>query len=316
MSNITKNFILITLFSLVVACKEKSPVVKISSKEDKKSKKHKIRDVELSLIEKQRELANDLSSRENSDEVLQFRQATKDIIPNRPDYPLKFKAFWLETLRGNFERPLENASLEVNSGERLPDAAKLLLGSDNNIQDLAYANTVEEVKAAKWLANLAGFDNYSGGDVFSELLLERSSKLPPSQQDMAILDIFLSSQSELYSGEKSVHENWKPLSKSPSAVYRLIALKSVPYSVPEEALGLSQEGEEFNKVVKISMSDFVRSYKEETDPLILREVIHLSDTHTLNEALDFLEDLRSNETVQLNLELSDYLEKTIEKFRK
>lgn len=233
----------------------------------------------------------------------ELRGLLSEIDPAKKSYRNDFEKIWHETLDGKFNRLLKDIPAEVQSGKKMPESVTAILERKGTVYDFPYAQDVGETKAAYWTTWLAALDNNYGSRVFPKLLQKRAESLPPTEEDLLMLYTFLGSSGELFSGKKSIKEDWVELAKSSNAIYRYIALQAAIRSAPANAEGISEESDEFNIKSNFGTLDFLGNYKNETDPIILKEVIRITKTSATLGTEQLLDELSRNPTIKETPEL-------------
>jgi len=200
--------------------------------------------------------------------------------------------------------PIPRATPEVLAGQLLPAEIAKLSSANPNFRELLMSGKVpflsgnEEMYSAAGLYSSGVLAGSFAGDGITTLLSQRANQLPPSTLDLVAYFAISDGIREIGSGVSHNYptlESLAPYATAQNPIYRLLALQATAKALPS---GLTQPSVEEGKesvAINQARAAVLHNYANETDPMIVGELIEVLAATSSKEAQGTLKLIRDRQ---------------------
>ncbi len=244
-------------------------------------------------------------------------------IPGSVETQAKFASLWNASSPASFTKPVPSSSdPDVAAGRRLPAEADAAI-----MRDSALVEAMESGQSPLSVAGEAELDGVltqlvlatsatiSGFASLPEVLSVRSNALPPTVGDVASLMAVKQAlrEQKLSSHGATTIEDWRPLAAAKNPVYRYLALLAVAHTESrDEPTPAGHDSKNRSANASKELLELYQTYLNETDPVLLKQVIQSIGNLGTPAARQKLESLRGNPSFSSGGRLREALQLAIQ----
>jgi hypothetical protein len=217
---------------------------------------------------------------------------------NDPKVRAKVFEIWKMFASEFGNRPISGATPEVLTGQVLPAAIVDLSASNPNSGKVPFVSGNEELYRAAGLYSSGMLAGSFAGDGVTTLLSQRANQLPPSNMDLVAYFAIRDGVREIGSGISHNYpslESLAPYATARNPIYRLLALQATAKALPNGVMQPPIEEGKESAAINQARVTVLRTYANETDPLIVSKLIDAVSRIGSKEAQDTLKLIRDRQ---------------------